>query len=70
MTEQGWWIFIESRAMIEARLAEAERDRLARQATMPTRPIRGRLASALRAAAERLDGEVGSAAERRLAHAR
>ena len=71
MTQHAWWILeTESRVRIGEWLAEAEHDRLVRRVTAPARPVRSRVASALRAVARRLDGEVGATGERRLAHAR
>ena len=67
MTESNWWMIEqENRARLRARLAEADCDRLARQARGPSRPVRAQLASALRAIANRLDASrpIG---ERRLA---
>ena len=71
MMQHAWWILeAESRARVGERLAEAEHDRLVRSVAGPARSPRRLLAGALRAAARRLDGEVGSAGGRRLAAAR
>ena len=62
-----WWVMNqESREVIRTRLAEAERDRLVRQARGSSPSARARLAGALRAIANRLDGEAGSSGEPRL----
>ena len=71
MTQHAWWILeTESRVRIGEWLAEAEHDRLVRRAAPPARPVPSRVRRALPGGARRLDGEVGSAGERRLAHAR
>ena len=70
MTQQYWWITAaHAREIVDARVAEAERDRLARRAQGPGRSTRARVAGALRAIANRLDGETRPAGERRLSPA-
>jgi hypothetical protein len=71
MPQLYWWILEEeNRLMIEARLAEAERDRLAKQAANPARGARALLADALRGIAGYLDGDTPTVGERRLSPAR
>jgi hypothetical protein len=67
MSDQYWGILARrSQEIVEARLAEAERDRLVRRALGPSPSARARLASALRAVANRLEGGTLPAAERQL----
>ena len=71
MAQDYWWVIEQqSRTIVAAHLAEAERERLARQAMKPARSARAILADALRAIAGRLDGETRPAVERQLSPAR
>ena len=62
------WMIVEHK--LREAIADAEHDRLSREAAQRRRPARAALADGLRAIATRLDNQGGRVADRRLAPAR
>ena len=65
MSEAYWWILEqEAREMARARMSEVERARLVRLTQQSRRPVRARLAGALRVVAVWLEGDAWATGDR------